>query len=41
MKSGAKLAPKVQDKYKKATSNLKKSGKWQDAASAVSMLLNE
>jgi hypothetical protein len=41
MKSGAKLAPKVQDKYKKATSNLKKSGKWQDAAQAVSMLLNE
>lgn len=41
MKSGAKLAPKVQDKFKKATSNLKKSGKWQDAASAVSMLLNE
>lgn len=41
MKSGAKLAPKVQDKYKKATSNLKKSGKWQDAHQAVSMLLNE
>jgi len=41
MKSGAKLAPKVQDKFKKATSNLKKSGKWQDAHQAVSMLLNE
>ena len=41
MKSGAKLAPKVQDKYKKATSSLKKSGKWQDAHQAVSMLLNE
>tara|TARA_R110000765_G_scaffold419501_1_gene523754 strand:- start:582 stop:1643 length:1062 start_codon:yes stop_codon:yes gene_type:complete len=41
MKSGAKLAPKVQDKFKKATSNLEKSGKWQDAAQAVSMLLND
>lgn len=41
LRSGSKKAPKKTDAFKKATSSLKKSGKWQDAHSAVSMLLNE
>ena len=36
-----KIYKKVGDKYKKATSRLKKGGKWQDAHQAVTMLLNE
>lgn len=43
LKSGNRKPPKAvkSDKYKKATSRLKKGGKWQDAHQAVTMLLNE
>ena len=41
LKSGSKSPPKKTDAYKKATSRLEKGGKWQDAQSAISMLLNE
>ena len=40
LRSGSKKAPKKTDAYKKTTSRLKKNGKWQDAQSAISMLLN-
>jgi hypothetical protein len=41
LKSGSKKAPKKTDAYKNTTSRLKKNGKWQDAQSAISMLLND
>ena len=40
LRSGSKKAPKKTDAYKKTTSRLKKNGNWQDAQSAISMLLN-
>ena len=41
LKSGSKKSPKKTDAYKKTTSRLKKGGQWQDAQSAISMLLND
>ena len=41
LRSGSKKAPKKTDAYKKTTSRLKKGGQWQDAQSAISMLLND